>query len=122
MDPMNLLVVEQGADWTHWSRTNHLVGHAMLVLAQHGDEPAADFRQRIRNKLSRIKKQGLKSVVLLRGRSRGRASDALVQELESESPTDFRVFPAVSESMAALVASASTVCNRTTGVLPAQPF
>ena len=95
MDPMNLLVVEQGADWTHWSSTSHLVGHAMLVLAQHGDEPAEDFRARIRNKLARIKKQGLKSVVLLRGRSRSaRASQALLRELERGGAHDFRVYPA----------------------------
>ena len=95
MDPMNLLVVEQGADWAHWSSTSHLVGHAMLVLAQHGDEPAADFRERIRNKLSRIKKQGLKSVVLLRGRGRpAPASDELLRELELGGAHDFRVYPA----------------------------
>ena len=95
MDPMNLLVVEQGADWTHWSSTSHLVGHAMLVLAQHGDEPAEDFRARIRNKLNRIKKQGLKSVVLLRGRGRSsRHDDALLRELQSCGADDFRVYPA----------------------------
>jgi len=107
MDPMNLLVVEQGADWTHWSSTSHLVGHAMLVLAQQGDEPAADFRQRIRNKLSRIKKQGLKSVVLLRGRGpSARSSDALLRELARGEPDDFRVYPAACETAAMLVAAA----------------
>lgn len=101
MDPMNLLVVERGADWAHWSSTSHLVGHAMLVLAQQGDEPLADFRQRIRNKLSRLKKQGLKSVVLLRG-SESRSGDALMRELLSGGPADFRVFPAAKAAVAAL--------------------
>lgn len=95
MDPMNLLVVERGADWAHWSATSHIVGHAMLVLAQQGDETLSAFRERLRVKLGRLKKQGLKSVVLLRG-SEGsdRSRDVLMRELLRESPADFRVFPA----------------------------
>jgi hypothetical protein len=100
---MNLLVVERGADWKHWSSTSHLVGHAMLVLAQQGDEPLADFRQRIRSKLKRLKKQGLKSVVLLRG-SEGseRSGDMLTRELMQGAPADFRVFPAATAAAASL--------------------
>jgi len=101
MDPMNLLVVERGADWAHWSSTSHLVGHAMLVLAQQGDEPLADFRQRIRTKLNRLKKQGLKSVVLLRG-TEARSGDELMRELLSGAPADFRVFPAAQAAVVAL--------------------
>lgn len=100
MDPMNLLVVERGADWAHWSATSHIVGHAMLVLAQQGDEPHAAFQQRIRSKLSRYKKQGLKSVVLLRGSSDERG-DALTRELLRGGPVDFRVFPAATAAVAA---------------------
>jgi hypothetical protein len=102
MDPMNILVVERGADWTHWSSTSHLVGHAMLVLAQQGDETPAAFRQRIRIKLNRIKKQGLQSVVLLRGQSSERGARALMQELMLGGPADFRVFPAAKAAAAAL--------------------
>lgn len=95
MDPLNLLVVERGADWTHWARTSHLVGHAMLVLAQQGDEPTADFRRRIRTKLSRVKKQGLASVVLLRGDAQlDSSSESLMSDLMMRAPADFRVYPA----------------------------
>jgi hypothetical protein len=103
MDPMNLLVVERGADWAHWSSTSHLVGHAMLVLAQQGDEPLADFRQRVRSKLMRLKKQGLKSVVLLRGHETELSGDVLTRELMQGAPADFRVFPAAKAAAAALV-------------------
>src|SRR3954470_21121948 len=103
MDPMNLLVVERGADWTHWSSTSHLVGHAMLVLAQQGDEPHSAFRQRIRSKLDRLKKQGLQSVVLLRGSGDSEPSgDGLMRELLRGGPADFRVFPAATAAVAAL--------------------
>jgi hypothetical protein len=103
MDPMNVLVVERGADWAHWSATSHIVGHAMLVLAQQADETLSAFRQRIRGKLSRLKKQGLQSVVLLRG-SEGseRSRDVLMRELLEESPADFRVFPAAKPAVASL--------------------
>lgn len=94
MDPMNLLVVERGADWAHWSATSHIVGHAMLVLAQQADETIADFRQRVRSKLMRLKKQGLKSVVLLRGHDTERSGDMLTRELMLGAPADFRAFPA----------------------------
>ncbi|HKU36880.1 MAG TPA: hypothetical protein VJR89_02000 [Polyangiales bacterium] len=91
---MNLLVVERGADWAHWAATSHLVGHAMLVLAQQGDEPRAAFRKRIRSRLSRITKQGLNAVVVLRGRGRAAHSDDIVREIQSRAPVDIRVFPA----------------------------
>jgi hypothetical protein len=94
MDPMNLLVVERGADWTHWAATSHLVGHAMLVLAQHGDEPSADFRRRVRSRLSRIKKQPLNSVVLLRGETA--RSNGILQELTRCAPNDIRIYPSPS--------------------------
>ena len=94
MDPMNLLVVERGADWAHWAATSHLVGHAMLVLAQHGDEPSADFRRRVRSRLSRINKQPLNSVVLLRG---GAARSTILEELTRCAPNDIRVYPGATQ-------------------------
>ena len=95
MDPLNLLVVERGADWTHLSRTFHLVGHAMLVLAQQVDEPLAEFRRRIRSKLRRVRKQGLQSVVLLRGTPQAEPNgESLLRELMMRAPADFRVYPA----------------------------
>ena len=92
MDPMNLLVVERGADWAHWGATSHLVGHAMLVLAQHGDEPSSHFRRRVRRRLSRIKQQPLNSVVLLRGGATPNDDDILL-ELTRRAPNDIRIFP-----------------------------
>src|SRR5262245_6242129 len=97
MDPMNLLVVERGADWAHWAATSHLVGHAMLVLAQQGDEPSSAFRRRIRSRLSRITKQGLNAVVVLRGRGGAARSDDLLREIQSRAPADFRVYPATAQ-------------------------
>ena len=91
MDPMNLLVVERGADWAHWDATSHLVGHSMLVLAQHGDEPSSDFRRRVRRRLSRIRKQPLNSVVLLRGGAT--PNDDILRELMRRAPQDIRIFP-----------------------------
>ena len=94
MDPMNLLVVERGADWAHWAATSHLVGHSMLVLAQHGDERSADFRRRVRRRLSRIKQQRLNSVVLLRGDG---LHNGILRELAKREPNDIRVYPGVSQ-------------------------
>jgi hypothetical protein len=118
MDPMNLLVVERGADWAHWSSTSHLVGHAMLVLAQQGDEPHSAFRQRIRTKLSRLKKQGLQSVVLLRGSGESqRSGDRLMRELLQGGPADFRVFPAAASAAVAALAMHGTRAQRSSQLL-----
>jgi hypothetical protein len=98
MDPMNLLVVERGADWAHWAATSHLVGHAMLVLAQHGDEPSAAFRRRVRSRLSRIKKQPLNSVVLLRGGAT--PNDGILRVITRCAPNDIRVYPGAGDQPA----------------------
>jgi hypothetical protein len=93
MHPMNLLIAETGADWTHWSATQHLVGPAMLVLAQQCDEPLDAFRARIRARTARLKAQTLDSVVLLR-RSAGSelTAEALLQDLALP-PRDVRSLP-----------------------------
>jgi hypothetical protein len=92
---MNVLVVERDADWTYLAATSHLVGHAMLVLVQQNDETSAAFRARIRAKMSRIKKQGLNSVAVLRGREQSDFSAAaLLQELEQHGPAEVRTYPA----------------------------
>jgi hypothetical protein len=95
MDPINLLVVERGADWKHFASTSHIVGHAMLVMAQQGDEPLWEFRQRIRRRLSRLESQGLKSVVLLRGEDSSESSRAaFMREVMGRGPADVRIYPA----------------------------
>jgi hypothetical protein len=92
MDPMNVLVVERGADWRNWSATSHLVGHAMLVLVQQVDETTAAFRARIQQRLSRLT-QGLGALVLLRGRrGTGLTAEGLVRGLSHLAPKDVRTF------------------------------
>jgi hypothetical protein len=98
MDPVNLLVVERGADWTHWSATLHLVSHAMLVLAQQDDESSSAFRGRIRARLGRLNGPGLNAVVLLRAPQGSELNlDALLHELSSHKPRDVRAYPAAVE-------------------------
>jgi hypothetical protein len=102
MDPMNVLVVERDADLTYLAATSHLVGHAMLVLVQQKDENSAAFHARISAKMARIKKQGLASVAVLRGRGGNELSSAaLLRELEQHGPTEVRTFPASNVSAAA---------------------
>jgi hypothetical protein len=92
MDPMNVLVVERGADWRQWDATSHLVGHAMLVLVQQVDETTAAFRARIQQRLSRLT-QGLGALVLLRGgRGTGLTAEGLVRNLSHRAPKDVRTF------------------------------
>jgi hypothetical protein len=92
MDPMNVLVVERGADWRHWDSTSHLVGHAMLVLVQQVDETTAAFRARIQQRLARIT-QSLGALVLLRGRrGTGLTAEGLVRGLSTRAPKDVRTF------------------------------
>ena len=92
MDPMNVLVVERDADWSQWNATSHLVGHAMLVLVQQADEPTAAFRMRVQERLARIK-QGLGSLVLLRGSRRsGLTVDEMVDGLAHRAPKDVRTY------------------------------
>ena len=92
MDPMNVLVVERGADWRHWNATSHLVGHAMLVLVQQVDETTAAFRARIQQRLQRLT-QGLGALVLLRGQRGSRlTAEVLVRGLSARAPKDVRTF------------------------------
>jgi hypothetical protein len=92
MDPMNVLVVERDADWSQWGSTSHVVGHAMLVLVQQTDETTGAFRKRIQERLSRIK-QGLGSLVLMRGKRRtDLTTDALVSGLSTRAPREVRTY------------------------------
>ena len=92
MDPMNVLVVERGADYRLWSAASHVIGHAMLVLVQQVDESTAAFRARVQARLSRIS-QGLGSLVLLRGRrGPGLTAESLIRGLAQRAPKDVRTF------------------------------
>jgi len=71
MEPVNLLVVEQGADWKQWAAVSQLLGQAVFVLVQQGDESSAAFRERIKERLQRAKAKAINAVVLLRGSGSG---------------------------------------------------
>jgi hypothetical protein len=94
---MNVLVVERGADWNHWDATKHVVGPAMLVLAQQHDESATAFRERIRARIRRLKKQPLNAFVVLRACHQSQlTAEMLLQALDAP-PSDVRSLPALSE-------------------------
>ena len=100
MHAMNLLIAETGADWTLWSSTQHLVGPAMLILAQQCDESLDAFRARIRARTARLKTQKLDSVVLLRRNAGSElTTEVLLQDLALP-PRDVRSLPVVPASMA----------------------
>jgi hypothetical protein len=68
MEPVNLLVVERGADWAQWAVVSQLLGQAVLVLIQQGDESSSAFRERIAERVQRVKAKAIDAVVLLRGK------------------------------------------------------
>jgi hypothetical protein len=99
MEAMNLLVVERGADWSHWAAASRLLGQAAVVLVQQADESGAAFRARIAARLQRIKATAINAVVLLRGRRKsGRASAGIgtarfLRELLAGAKQGLRIFP-----------------------------
>jgi hypothetical protein len=92
MEAMNLLVVERGADWTHWAAASQLLGQAAVVLVQQADESGAAFRERIIARLQRIKTTAIDAVVLLRGR-RNRATTRFLREIVVGAKQGLRIFP-----------------------------
>jgi hypothetical protein len=97
MEPMNVLLVERDADWTHLADTAHLVGHAMLVLAQQQDETSSAFLARIRRRIARLPQHGLNSVAVLRGQHDARSSEVLLRELRLLGSAEVRMFPALGQ-------------------------
>jgi hypothetical protein len=99
MEAMNLLVVERGADWSHWAAASALLGQAAVVLVQQADESGAAFRARIASRLQRIRSTAIDAVVLLRGRRRsGRPSAGIgtarfLRELLAGAKQGLRIFP-----------------------------
>lgn len=92
MEAMNLLVVERGADWSHWAAASQLLGQAAVILVQQADESGAAFRERIIARLQRIKTTAFNAVVLLRGR-RNRATTRFLRELMVGAKSGLRIFP-----------------------------
>jgi len=100
MEPVNLLVVERGADWAQWAVVSQLLGQAVLVLVQQGDESSSAFRERIAERVQRFKAKALNAVVLLRGRrSKGeprkgmRYHRRLLHELGVSAKNGLKIYP-----------------------------
>jgi hypothetical protein len=92
MEAMNLLVVERGADWSHWAAASQLLGQAAVILVQQADESGAAFRERIVARLQRIKTTAINAVVLLRGK-RNRTTTRFLRELTVAAKQSLRIFP-----------------------------
>jgi hypothetical protein len=98
MEPVNLLVIERGADWAQWTAVSKLLGQAVLVLVQQGDESSAAFRERITERLQRVKARAINVVVLLRGK-KAHASQRvsyhrrLLQELGRSATNGLKIYP-----------------------------
>ena len=100
MEPVNLLVVERGADWNQWAAVSQLLGQAVFVLVQQGDESSAAFRKRIKERLLRAKDKVLNAVVLLRGKRpnasrRSRFHRRFLVALGRSAKLGLRVYPNV---------------------------
>jgi hypothetical protein len=101
MEPVNLLVVERGADWKQWGAVTKLLGNAVFVLIQQGDESSAAFRKRIKERLRRAKDKALNGIVLLRGKRasasrRARFHRRLLVQLGRSAKHGLTIYPNVS--------------------------
>jgi hypothetical protein len=99
MEPVNLLIVERGADWAHWTAVSGLLGQAVFVLVQQGDETSAAFRERIAERLRRAKAKAINAVVLLRGKRDASNSVSyhrrLLRELGRTAKKGLTIYPRV---------------------------
>jgi hypothetical protein len=100
MEPVNLLVVERGADWKQWGDVTKDLGNAVVVLVQQGDESSAAFRKRIKERLRRAKAKAFNAVVLLRGKRasasrRARFHRRLLVQLGRSAKKGLQIFPSV---------------------------
>jgi hypothetical protein len=98
MEPVNLLIIERGADWAHWAAVSQLLGQAVFVLVQQGDESSAAFRERISERLARAKAKAINAVVLLRGErsqasQRSRFHRRLLVELGRSAKFGLKIYP-----------------------------
>jgi hypothetical protein len=98
MEPVNLLVIERGADWAQWAAVSQLLGQAVFVLVQQGDESSAAFRERIASRLQRAKAKAINAIVLLRGKQahaarRARYHRRLLIELGRDAKNGLKIYP-----------------------------
>jgi hypothetical protein len=98
MEPVNLLVIERGADWAHWAAVSQLLGQVVFVLVQQGDESSAAFRERIVQRLKLARAKAINAIVLLRGKrshssKRSRLHRRLLIELGRSAKNGLMVYP-----------------------------
>lgn len=96
MEPMNLLVVENGADWSQWPAATQLLGQAGVVLVQQSDETGAAFRARISARMRRVKTRAINAVLLLRSKrspAAGVGNGRFLRELVASAKEGLRIFP-----------------------------
>jgi len=98
MEPVNLLVVERGADLAQWAVVSQLLGQAVFVLVQQADESSAAFRERIVARLRLAKAKAINAVVLLRGKRshssrRSRLHRRLLVELGRSAKKGLMIYP-----------------------------
>jgi hypothetical protein len=98
MEPVNLLVIERGADWAQWAVVSQLLGQAVFVLVQQGDESSLAFRERIAARLRLAKAKAINAVVLLRGKRkhaarRSRLHRRLLIELGRTATNGLTIYP-----------------------------
>jgi len=111
MEPVNLLVIEQGADLAQWAVVSQLLGQAVFVLVQQGDESSAAFRERISARLRLAKAKAINAIVLLRGdratlaRRRSRLHRRLLVELGRTAKQGLMVYPRSNTSSDAVTAA-----------------
>ncbi|MEY4580559.1 MAG: hypothetical protein RL701_5262 [Pseudomonadota bacterium] len=108
MEPVNLFVVERGADWAQWAVVSQLLGQVVFVLVQQGDESSGAFRERIAGRLRLAKAKAINAIVLLRGK-RSRKSRRkslhrrLLIELGRSAKKGLTIYPMATAATAATV-------------------
>ena len=106
MEPVNLLVIEQGADLAQWAVVSQLLGQAVFVLVQQGDETSAAFKERISSRLRLAKAKAINAIVLLRGdrarpaQRRTRLHRRLLVELGRTATQGLKIYPRSSAAAA----------------------
>jgi hypothetical protein len=55
MELANVLIAEQGADWSNWMTPFTSSGRTLIVFVQQPDETKNDFRKRVARRISLLK-------------------------------------------------------------------
>jgi hypothetical protein len=104
MDPLHILVIEQGADWSQWGALSQRLRGAAMILIQQADEPTAMFRRRIERKLRRLKTRVRTLSVLLgappRDRITARIRSRLLRDLAGFAQGGLRIYSGAAAAFA----------------------